>query len=366
MVRVATLVAAAVSLSLTGCVLAGDGDPMSPAEARKVFGRLGPVPVPADNPMSPAKVKLGRLLFADARLSADGSLSCQSCHRPDQAFAAAQPLSPAFPTKTERRKVPTLVNVAFKGPLLWDGRVDSLDMQPLSTIADRIHFNNDADLVAAELALDKDYPALFGAAFGTEGVTPTRIAQAIATYERTLVFDDSRFDRYLDGDETALSAAERRGLTLFAGKAGCAGCHRGPNLTDERFHNIGVPDQTVRGLAAVMATIGFDAKRMGFPGWAQVTEDLGRQLVTKRAADAGKFRTMSLRNVADIGPYMHNGALATLDEVIDFYDAGGGTHPNKTTALRPRGLSPEEKADLKAFLTALSGVQRPDMTDLGK
>jgi cytochrome c peroxidase len=350
-----------LALTLASCTAASEADPVpTPEQARALFGRLGPVPMPADNPMTPAKAALGRALFADVRLSADGSLSCASCHRPDHAFAFPRPISPAFPTKVERRKVPSLINVAYKGPLLWDGRVESLDVQPLNTIADRLHFNGDADLVSAELAQDAAYPGQFRDAFGDDGVTPVRIAQAIATYQRTLVFDDSRFDRYMDGDAEALNAAERRGLALFAGKAGCAGCHNGPTLSDERFHNLGVPDDTVRATVGALVTLGFDAKRMGLPDWASVTEDLGRQLVTKAAADGGKFRTMSLRNVADQGPYMHNGAFATLAAVIDFYDAGGGSHANKTPFLRPLGLSGSEKADLAAFLGSLTGMRRPD------
>lgn len=359
MLRAATLIAAL--LALAACAGSDQSDPApTPDEARALFGRLGPVPQPPANPVTPARVRLGRTLFADPRLSADGSLSCQSCHRPDQGFAFAQPLSPAFPTRAERRKVPTLINVAYKRPLLWDGRVDDLDTQPLATIADRIHFNNDPDIVAADLARDGSYPALFREAFGSPEVTAARIAQAIAAYERTLVFDESRFDRYMDGDRAALSEAETRGLALFAGKAACAACHNGPNLTDDHFHNIGVPDHTIRGRAPVMATIGFDAKRMGLADWASVTEDLGRQLVTKSPEDGGKFRTMSLRNVAQIAPYMHNGAFATLAQVIAFYDAGGGGHPNKSALLRPLGLTPGEKADLEAFLRALTGRRRPD------
>jgi cytochrome c peroxidase len=359
MLAAVRVLAAAASLSLVACSVAADPNPVpAPADALALFGHLGPVPQPLDNPATPAKVGLGRALFAEVRLSADGSLACSSCHRPDQAFGFARPLSPAFPTQAERRRSPSLINVAYKAPLLWDGRVDSLDLQPLSTIADRIHFNSDPDLVVAGLALDKEYPALFRAAFGSDGISAARIGQAIAAYERTLVFDDSPFDRYMDGDTAALSDAAKRGLALFAGKAGCAACHRGPNLTDDAFHNIGVPDRTVRAIPAALATIAFDAKRMGLPDWAAVTEDLGRQLVTKLPEDGGKFRTMSLRNVAQTAPYMHNGAFAGLEQVIDFYDAGGGSHPNKTASLHPLGLTVEEKADLKSFLEALTGRQR--------
>lgn len=329
--------------------------PSSP-QAAQLFGPLGPVPASADNPISDAKVALGRTLFAETRLSSDGSLACQSCHRPDQGFTVATPLSPAFPTKSERRNPPSLINVAFRQPLLWDGRVADLDDQPLSTIADRLHFNNDPDLLATEIGRDPEYSQAFIAAFGTEEVTAPRMAQAIASYVRTLTASDSPFDRYMAGDGDALTTSAKRGLALFVGKANCIACHRGPDFSDNNFHNLGIPDEPLQAQPAAFTTLAFDAMRMGIESWKLVKEDLGRELVTKKEEDRGRFRTMSLHNVSRTAPYMHNGALPTLASVVAFYNAGGGSHPNKTELLRPLQLSEEEQGDLVQFLDALTGV----------
>lgn len=361
MARARFLPAIAVALQVAACVGGSAYGPApSPGEAQELFGHLGPVPVPKDNPMTAAKVRLGRTLFNDARLSSDGSLSCRTCHRPDQGFSVAQPMSPAIASRVERRHVPTLINVAFKGPLLWDGRMATLEKQPLATIHDALHFNNSITLVVADLNGDANYRRAFRDAFGVEGITADKLGQAIATYERTLVFGDSRFDRYMDGDEDALTADEQEGLALFVGKAGCVACHHGPTLSDEQFHNLGVPDDDVRSREPILAAVAFDAQRMGLTGWADVKEDRGRELVTKDAADRGKFRTQSLRNVADTAPYMHNGALESLEDVVEFYDAGGGNHPNKSALIRPLGLSEREKSRLVDFLATLTGQQRTE------
>lgn len=345
----------AAALPITACTTTLDPMVPPPEVAAQLFGRLGPVPVPVDNPINDAKVALGRTLFADTRLSSDGSLACETCHRPDQGFTVGTALSPAFPTKTERRNPPTLLNSAYRQPLLWDGRVLGLDVQPLSTIADRLHFNNDPDLLAAEIGRDPDYRHAFHAAFGSDEVTAPRLALAIATYVRTLTSADSPFDRYMAGDGRALSPSARKGLALFVGKARCIACHRGPDFSDGDFHNLGVSDELLKAFPQTRATLVFDAKRMEYGRWSTVEEDLGRELVTKETNDRGKFRTMSLRDVALTAPYMHNGALPTLAAVVAFYNAGGGTHANKTTFLKPLDLSEQEQHDLVEFLQSLTG-----------
>jgi cytochrome c peroxidase len=330
----------------------------SPDQVKALIGHLGPVPVPDDNPLTAAKVDLGKRLFQDSRLAADSSRSCQSCHLPDQGFAVATPLGPAYPSLAERRNSPTLINVAFNAPLIWDGRAPSLDKQALGPIQNILHQNHELDLLVEQLGADESYVEAFKAAFGDPAVTRERIAQALSSYERTLVFDDSPLDRYMAGDPDALDAAALRGLGLYLGKARCIVCHKGPNLTDNDFHNLGVPDAHVTGDPQVMASIWFDAKRLGLDGWAELTEDPGRWAVTKEPADRGKFRTMGLRNIAQSPPYMHNGALATLEVVVAFYDGGGGEHPNKSPLMQPLGLTPDEQGDLVAFLKALTGTQR--------
>jgi cytochrome c peroxidase len=319
---------------------------------------LGPVPVPQDNPLSAAKVMLGHRLFTDRRLSGDSSLSCQDCHLPEHGYAVPAPLGPAYPTQQERRNSPSLINVAYNRPLIWDGRAPDLDKQARGPVRNILHMNNDVDLLVEQLRMDDGYRKAFAGAFGEGEITGERIARAIASYERTLVFDDSPLDRYMDGERGALDPAQKRGLGLFFGKANCIQCHHGANLTDNRFHNLGVPETSVNGNPQILASIRFDARRMGLPEWAQLRRDPGRELVTKDPADRDKFRTMGLRNIESSAPYMHNGALGTIEDVIAFYNRGGGDDLNKSPLLRPLGLSDDERRDLVAFLRALTGRQR--------
>ena len=330
----------------------------APAQVRDAIGHLGPVPVPDDNPLSAAKVALGEKLFQDNRLSGDSSLSCQTCHLPEHGFAVAQAQGPAYPSQRERRNSPALVNVAWNQPLIWDGRAPNLDKQALGPVKNVLHMNNNLDLLVEQLKAQQDYVEAFRKAYGDDDLNAERIAQALASFERTLVFDDSPLDRYMDGDEGALDTARKRGLALFLGKANCIQCHTGPNLTDNGFHNLGVPEPKELSEPAVLAAIRFDAQRMGLEGWAQLQRDPGRELVTKDPADRGKFRTMGLRNIEQSPPYMHNGALATLRDVIDFYNRGGGDAANKSPLLKPLGLSDQERDDLVALLRALTGTQR--------
>jgi cytochrome c peroxidase len=330
----------------------------TPEQVKAAIGHPGPVPVPEVNPLSAAKVVLGQKLFTDKRLSGDSSFSCQDCHQPDHGFAVPVALGPAYPTQSERRNSPSLVNVAYNRPLIWDGRAPDLEKQALGPVKNILHMNNNVDLLVEQLKMKQDYRKDFASAFGDSAVTGERIAFALASYERTLVFDGSPLDRYMDGEREALNAAQQRGLGLFFGKAHCIQCHHGPNLTDNQFYNLGVPDITVDYDPQILAAIRFDAERMGLKGWALLRGDPGRELVTRDPADRGKFRTMGLRNIESSAPYMHNGALETLDAVVAFYDRGGGEGRNKTPLLKPLGLSKDEQADLVAFLHALTGVQR--------
>ncbi len=356
-------VAAALALSLAAIGPASAGPTAakmpSPEEVVRVIGHLGPVPVPADNPLTEAKIALGERLFADTRLSGDGTISCRTCHLPDHGYATSDPLGPAYPSQHERRNSPTLVNVAYNEPLIWDGRAPDLDRQALGPIRNPLHMNGNLDLIALQLATDPGYRAAFAAAYGDSAITAERLGDAIASFERTLVFDDCPLDRYMDGDEAALDPAQRRGLALFTGRAHCTRCHHGPDLTDNDFHDLGVPDAAVTGDPLVMASVRFDARRMGLAGWDTITADPGRELVTKRPEDRGKFRTMGLRNVADSPPYMHDGSLPSLEAVVAFYDAGGGAGPGRSPLLEPLGLTAAERGDLVAFLrTSLEGTRR--------
>jgi cytochrome c peroxidase len=218
--------------------------------------------------------------------------------------------------------------------------------------------NNNVDLLVEQLKASDDYRQAFNKAFGDEAITAERTAAALASFERTLVFDDSPLDRFMEGDTSALGEAQLRGLSLFLGKARCVQCHHGPNLTDNEFHNLGVPDESVVSDPLTLAAIRFDAQRMGLEGWQQLDYDPGRELVTKDPADRGKFRTMGLRNIEASAPYMHNGALATLRDVVVFYNRGGGRDTNKSPMIEPLGLSDSEIDDLVSFLAALTGKQR--------
>jgi cytochrome c peroxidase len=318
------------------------------------IGPLPAVPVPEDNPLTPEKVELGRLLFFDARLSADGSLACVSCHLPDQGWATHTPLSPAYPTNMERRLSPTLVNVAYNKALLWDGRAGTLEKQALGPIQNPLHMNQNLDLLVEKLRAIPDYAKRFQDVFGTV-VTSEALGNALAAFERTLVTRNSPFDRYLGGDQQAMSKSALQGMELFKGKARCILCHNGPNFTDSQFHNLGVPEAPLLAHPLVQASLRFDAKRMNVPEYDQVKQDLGRYLVTKEERDKGAFKTPTLRNVTQRDPYMHNGIFQSLQDILNFYDRGGGAVPGKSPLMQPIGLTMQDKRDLLAFLQSLTG-----------
>jgi cytochrome c peroxidase len=329
-----------------------------PMIVRSVFGKLKPVVSPPNNPMTAAKVVLGERLFKDPRLSGDGTVSCESCHRENNAFTVAAPLSPAFTSQVERRNAPSLINVGYAELLLWDGRVEALDEQPVGSLSNVLHLNSHPDLAVEQIKADGDYVAAFAIAFGDDAITPKRLGQAIGAYERTLIYRDSPFDRYMAGDTDALSDFERRGLGVFMKRGRCIACHNGPHFSDGEFHNIGVPDGHITSNPRVMEVIRFDAKRRGYESWADLNEDPGRALVTHDPDDIGRFRTQDLHNIADTAPYMHNGAYPTLEEVVAHYNRGGGDHPNQSGLINRLKLTEDEQAQLVAFLKTLSGTRQ--------
>ncbi|MGZ8463425.1 MAG: cytochrome-c peroxidase [Candidatus Deferrimicrobiaceae bacterium] len=335
--------------------------PMSAAEPvpPPALAPLPPPPSPPENPTTPEKVALGKMLFFDRRLSGDGTMSCATCHAPENGFADALPISLSYPTTRNWRNSPGLVNVAYRKTLFRDGRAASLEEQALFPMMSPFEMNRNLDYLEEVLKTVPAYVEAFRSVFGGE-ITRVRVAMAIAAFERTLVSLDTPLDRFLRGDEKALTSEQRAGYDLFVGKAGCAACHNGPNLTDERFHNLGVPeDPKAKEDPRVLATARFVGKVSGFPEYRALGEDPGRFLVTKTMADRKAFATPPLREVAATAPYMHNGALLTLEEVIDFHDRGGGADPKKSPMLRPLGLSREEKRFLREFLaTGLSGTMQ--------
>jgi len=317
---------------------------------------LPPPPSPQGNPTTPEKAELGKKLFFDRRLSGDGTMNCATCHDPESGYADGLAISLSYPTTKNWRNSPGLINAAYRKTLFWDGRAGSLEEQALFPMMSPFEMNRNLDYVEEVLQTVPEYVEAFRKVFGGE-ITRQRMAMAIAAFERTLVSRDTPMDRYLRGEKDALTARQRAGYELFVGKAGCAECHGGENLTDERFHNLGVPeDPKTNEDPRVLATARFVGKVSGFPEYRTLTGDPGRFLVTKDPADWKAFVTPPLREVASTSPYMHNGSLRTLDEVIDFFDRGGGQDPKKSPLLKPLGLSKEEKTALKEFLAGgLSG-----------
>jgi cytochrome c peroxidase len=289
------------------------------------------VPVPEDNTLTPAKVTLGRALFFDTRLSADGSLACATCHDPARAFTDGRAKSVGVFGRMGTRSAPALLNRAYGTAFFWDGRAPSLEAQVLEPLDNPNELGAGREAVVARLETQPEYRRGFHAAFG-RSMTTTNLGQALASYLRSILSGNAPVDRYTSGEIGALTAEERAGLRVFRGKGNCVSCHFGPTFTDERFHNTGV------------------AWRSG-----SVTDD-GRFMASGRPEDRGAFKTPTLREVARTAPYMHDGSIATLSEVIDFYDRGGIANPNRDVELRSLHLVPAEKQALEAFLRALSGT----------
>jgi len=284
--------------------------------------------VPEDNPLTQEKVELGRRLFFDKLLSADRSISCASCHKPELAFSDGLTVANGVANRKGTRNSPAIINRAYGKSFFWDGRVETLEEQVLHPIQNSLEMNLTLDELVARLTADSHYLDTFKRAF-TDGITSANVARALASFVRTLRSGNSPFDRSQNGDQTALSAEARRGLELFRGKANCTACHTGPNFTDEQFHNTGV-------------------------SWGR--GDFGRYRVTSKQKDRGAFKTPTLREIARTAPYMHDGSIATREEVIEYYDRGANANPNLDPELRPLRLTGEEKQALAAFLRALNGV----------
>jgi len=364
----AAWIVAAVIIGVTLQARAASDPPAPAAPATALaLATLPPVPIPAANAPNEAKLQLGRLLFFDARLSGDGSTSCASCHVPQHGWAHEDALARGYPGHRLWRNNPTVLNAAYATRLMWDGSLDSLEAQARAAMQAPVEGNGKGTMIEMRLRLVPAYRALFCRAFGDAWPQLDHAWQAIAAYERTLVSDARQvpLDRYLAGDRTALSASARRGLALFEGKAGCIQCHHGAMATDEGFHALGVPRQPLDDSHPLVqiAMRWQNAQRDASPALdRQGREDLGRWYATHDSADIGKFRTPTLRELKYTAPYMHNGVFATLREVVDFFDAGGGAAPHKSPLLRPLGLSQQDKLDLVAFLEAMSS-DRPIVAD---
>jgi cytochrome c peroxidase len=337
------------------------------------LGPLPPVPVPADNPMLEAKVELGKLLFWDTRLSGDVSTSCATCHDPKLGWGDGGALSRGYPGTEHWRNSQTILNAAYYAKLFWGGEVMSLETQADAAATGAVAGNGDPMMMEERLRQVPEYVKRFKEAFGVDRPTISMAWMAIAAFERTLVSKAEHvpFDRYAKGDHSALSPEAKRGLALFQGKAGCIQCHTGALLSDDSYHALGVPrNPTFEGDPLRQITLRYQHMIRGVPEtlYRSADTDLGLYYTTKQESDKGKFRTPSLRELKYTAPYMHTGVFRTLEEVIEFYNRGGGDDPNKSPLVRALGLSDQEKKDLLAFLLSLSSdrpliVEPPDLPD---
>jgi cytochrome c peroxidase len=295
------------------------------------------------DPPTPERIRLGRWLFYDTRLSSDGTVACATCHRPEHAFSEPTPVSTGIRGQRGGRKAPSFVNAAVTlyPHFFWDGRAGSLEAQALGPVENPIEMGNTQEGMIANLGAIPGYAPYFAEAFGSPGITKERVAKAIADYERTRMSGNSPYDRWRRlRDESAVSAAVKQGHEVFFGKGACNQCHVGSRFTDNTFHNIGI-------------------------GWNAATKtfaDEGRFQLTRGTpaaadADRGAFKTPTLREVSKHAPYMHDGSVATLREVVEYYNRGGNANPYLDPKMpkTPLGLSPAEVDALVAMLESLNG-----------
>ncbi|GJL58313.1 MAG: cytochrome-c peroxidase [Nitrospirales bacterium] len=331
-----------IGLGLTSIGLGSEMRPNSEGGMITVDGHMVPdigplptvVPVPATNLNYAAKVSLGKQLYFDGRLSKNNAISCAFCHNPVAGFADPNQTSVGVGGKRGGRQSPTVYNTAFNPFQFWDGRAGSLEEQAIGPIHNPVEMAETHEAVVPKIAKISGYKEAFQKVFGTE-VSLQGIAEAIAAYERTIISTNSAFDKFVLGDPQAMGEDAQRGMAIFKGKGRCILCHNDSNFTDNRFHNLGVPQV------------------------GPMKEDLGRYYVTLRERDKGAFKTPTLRSITESAPYMHDGAFKTLEEVIDFFDKGGNANPQLSPLMKPLGLSPQEKTDLIAFLKALTGEPIP-------
>lgn len=330
---------------------------------------LPPLQVPPDNPITPAKIELGKKLFMDRRLSHNNTLSCAMCHVPEQGFTSNElGASVGMEGRSLRRNAPTIYNVAYIEQLFHDGREFSLENQVISPLTHPDEMANPSiGYVVEKIKIMPDYNGLFEDAFGGKGPSVQTVGQAIASYERSLLSANSRFDRWrYGGDGKAMTSEEIQGFKLFTGKAHCFSCHTGDEkkalFTDNKFHNTGIGwSRTMNGSKtqyrvrlAPGVYVDVDEKSI-HSNSEPVQGDVGRYEVTLNPADRWAYRTPTLRNVALTAPYMHDGSIQTLEEVVEFYDKGGIDNTGKDPLLRPLNLTPAEKSALVAFLRTLTG-----------
>jgi cytochrome c peroxidase len=330
---------------------------------------LPPLKIPANNPQTAEKIDLGKRLFNDKRFSADGTISCASCHHPDKAFTDGLQVAQGLNGQLGTRNAPTVLNAAFYETLFLDGRANSLENQALGPFVNPIeHGLLNHQAIVDVVQNDSIYAQQFKKVFAVQKneINIDYVTKAIASYERTLISGDSLFDRYLFGrDHSVLSDNAERGLEIFKNKGNCVTCHEiswnNALFTDNRFYNIGVGFKHLTPvLDEFISSINQGINPDGFPLTALQRSELGRFSVTKQVADIGRFKTPTLRNIALTAPYMHDGSMKNLEEVIDHYDKGGDKNRFIDTKIFPLHLTKQEKQDLVAFMKALTSQTYPN------
>jgi len=361
------------AMVVMGAIVAGQARADAPALPRGIPADLWALLVPAENPLTPEKVALGRKLFFEKRLSRDGTVSCATCHDPAHGFSDGKKVSVGIGGKTGARNAPTALNAVFNEFQFWDGRAGSLEDQSKGPMINAVEMGMEShDVLVAKVRGLPEYKAPFQAIFGREANIDDVVA-AIATFERTLVTGDSNFDRFQAGDKSAMSEAAQRGWALWNGKARCNTCHPfgdvTPNFSDNKFHNIGVAakGKNFEPLARKASEVSDPAQLAFDPNFTE----LGRFVVTRQPKDIGAFKTPGLRDISLTAPYMHDGSEATLLDVVNFYDRGGEPNPYLDGGITPLKLTDQEKQDLVAFMESLTGQgtgspTRAELQDPGK
>lgn len=334
-------------MSIMGSALSAGADGTTPAAAqtasaaqppadvaalKALFVRPTEIPFPKSNPYTPEKAELGKTLFFDPRLSRVAVEACVSCHNPSFGWEDGRKTAVGDNMVALRRNSPSILNRAWGQAFFWDGRADSLEAQATGPITSSAEMNMPMGVLLDRLKAIPGYQVRFNAVFPGEGITAENIAKAIATFERTVVSSVAPFDRWIAGDETAISDQEKHGFVVFNTTGTCTTCHSGWTLTDDSFHDIGLP----------------------------ATTDLGRaEIVTGVSELEHSFKTPGLRNIDQRAPYMHDGSVATLEDVLKHYVNGIVTRPSLSPAIKPVPLSDQDVGDVVAFLKTLTSEDRP-------
>lgn len=368
------LVIAVFSTTAWGQAVDGP-QPTASAQVNPLLG-LPPLPIPADNPQTPAKIALGEKLFHDKRFSIDGTVSCANCHEASKAFTDNLPVSVGHHGLTGTRNAPTVINAAFYKSQFWDGREPDLEAQSKGPFVNPVEAGlPNHEPILRIVRSDPDYQAAFKGVFNVGGdkLTMEHVSKAIASFERSLIAGNSAFDRfYFGGDKSALNEQQQRGLQVFLEQGRCVSCHTIEQdhalFSDSRFHNIGIGINAVQDDVPRLAQAFLEAKNKGGDVDKMVLTDkksseLGRFAVTDAFNDLGAFKTPTLRNIALTAPYMHDGSLKTLKEVVVHYNNGGVTPADAIVndflsgGIRPLNLSDAQIDDLIAFMEALTSEQ---------